>query len=101
MSPPGLGCTNCGELWCDRAVTASAVGWKWTRHTWADWRRGFAVAGRKQRLWWLWLARKRGRVSDASDCVGSGMPRLPACKPSSPEAIQPGSTVHTDGWEGY
>src|SRR2546428_13333419 len=100
-SPPGHGCTNFGEPWCDRGVIGSTVGWKWTRPTSVGWRKG--VRGRQTET--------KALVAVACEEEGRaiGRIRLRRIRDASAasleafvaEAIEPGSVVHTDGWEGY
>src|SRR5437879_1802445 len=71
------------------------------RHTWAGWRQGFRAGRPRRRLWWQWLANKtdqawgRVRLRRITDASAASLHAF------LEESIEPGSVVHTDGWEGY
>jgi len=87
--------------WCVRVATGSTVRWRSTRRTSVGSRKACEGARRRQRLWLPWLARERGtgigriRLRQIPDASGD------ALVPFITEAVEPGSQVHTDGWEGY
>jgi transposase-like protein len=50
-APPGAGCTNCGERWCDQAEIVSRAPWKWASFISVASGPASAGAGRQERRW--------------------------------------------------
>ena len=97
----GRGCTSCAEPWCDRVVIDLPARLKSMKPTLAALKRASGAA-RSRRSPSSWLAtEKNGRAI--------GRIRLKRVKDVSAEslldfireAVEPGATIHTDGWKGY
>ena len=101
IEPPGRGCTNCGARWFDPVAIGWSAGWKWTRPTWAAPRKALQGRGVQDKALIVIAAQADGRGIGRIRMRMIQHPSAASLHPFIEDCIEPGSTVHTDGWQGY
>ena len=101
--PPGRCCTSCAGRCSARSGTASRAWSRSTRRTWAASRRGAAAGGGATAASRSSSARSRCAAGARAASGSRWSEDLSAASlvPFVEASVDPGSTVLTDGWQGY